>query len=162
MRTQILAVALCAPLATGLRVCGLDVPNARPSVAASVLDTYVWPSEFPYSRAELTPEQAGSDGSFYLLPKFVHHAGEECRASLRDFYSVALPTQGTGAVLDLCSSWTSHYPEGWCAALPLGSLGAPHLLVDRACLQRAQTQIVGEDRAHLSATLNKFPDHNCW
>eukprot|EP00962_Isochrysis_galbana_P002574 scaffold698_cov127-Isochrysis_galbana.AAC.2 len=110
---QLATLALWATRASSLAVCGLEVPHARPSVAASALDNYRWPEAFPYSAAELTPEVAGSDGAFYLLPKFVHHAGEECRACLRDFYACALPPAGTGAVLDLCSSWTSHYPEGW-------------------------------------------------
>ena len=58
---------------------------------------------------------AGNDGFFYFLPKFVQHAGEECRDSLTRFL--------------LCSSWTSHYPSGWrpspprrCVALGLNPL----------------------------------------
>ncbi len=50
---------------------------------------------------------------FYTLPKLSHHAGDECRASLTRFYECALPPSGEGDVLDLCSSFTSHFPEGW-------------------------------------------------
>ena len=32
----------------------------------------------------------------------------------------ALPPSGEGDVLDLCSSFTSHFPEGWCAQPWLG------------------------------------------
>jgi SAM-dependent methyltransferase len=110
---RLASLALCTSRASALAVCGLEVPHARPSVAASALQSHKWPDEFPYSPAELRPEMAGGDGAFYLLPKFVQHAGDECRAALRDFYACALPPAGTGAVLDLCSSWTSHYPEGW-------------------------------------------------
>lgn len=114
-RARRLAELVCfvPPAAAGLAVCGIEVPHACPSVAASALESHTWPIEFPYSRADLTPEWAGADSTFYLLPKFVHHAGDECRACLRDFYACVLPPAGTGAVLDLCSSWTSHYPEDW-------------------------------------------------
>ena len=50
---------------------------------------------------------------FYTIPKLSHHAGDECRASLTRFYECALPPSGEGDVLDLCSSFTSHFPEGW-------------------------------------------------
>ena len=50
---------------------------------------------------------------FYTMPKLSHHAGDECRASLARFYECALPPSGEGDVLDLCSSFTSHFPEGW-------------------------------------------------
>ena len=70
------------------------------------------------------PQQAGNDNLFYLMPKFVQHAGDECRDSLRRFYACVLPEDGD--VLDLCSSFTSHYPSEWrgrrCAALGLNAL----------------------------------------
>ena len=48
----------------------------------------------------------------------------ECRESLTKYYGCVLPDNG--AVLDLCSSWTSHYPKGYkakrCAALGLNAL----------------------------------------
>ena len=82
-----------------------------------------WPAEFPFGPKDLTPEWAGNDGSFYTIPKMSHHAGDECRESLTKFYACVLPPQGQGDVLDLCSSFTSHYPEGYkakrCVALGL-------------------------------------------
>jgi hypothetical protein len=117
---------LLLPAATALSVGGLEVTHARLSPASRALDFHQWPKAFPYSDADLTPEWAGGDQLFYTLPKFVHHAGPECREALTKFYQIALPPSGTGAVLDLCSSWTSHYPEGYkakrCAALGLNPL----------------------------------------
>jgi SAM-dependent methyltransferase len=112
---RLASLALCTNRASTLAVCGLEVPHARPSVAASAVQSHKWPDEFPYSPAELRPEMAGGhwDWAYYLLPQFVQHAGDECLASLRDFYACALPLAGTGRVLELCSSWTSHYPDGW-------------------------------------------------
>jgi SAM-dependent methyltransferase len=119
-------LGLCVPtLAAALTVCGLDLPNAKNSPASRALDSMEWPDAFPFSQQDLTPQWAGNDGSFYVLPKFVQHAGDECRDSLSDFYARVLPPSD-GDVLDLCSSFTSHYPESWkgrrCVVLGLNPL----------------------------------------
>lgn len=112
--------------ASALSVCGLELPRAKLSPASRALDIIDWPAEFPYGPKDLTPDWAGNDRLFYAVPKFAQHAGDECRASLAEFYRVALPPSGTGAVLDLCASFTSHYPKEWkarrCAALGLNPL----------------------------------------
>ena len=108
-----------------LTIAGLEVPHARLSPASRALDGMSWPEEFPYTKKDLTPDWAGKDGMFYALPKLGHHAGAECRDSITRFYECALPPAG-GDVLDLCSSFTSHFPEGWrgrrCVALGLNAL----------------------------------------
>ena len=109
-RVRALLVCTLANRAAALVVCGLNVPHAKPSAASRALGN--WPKSFPYPDADLKPMMAGNDGLFYLVPKFVQHAGDECRDSLTRFYEAALPAQD-GDVLDLCSSWTSHYPLGW-------------------------------------------------
>ena len=111
---------------TALTVAGLEVPHARLSPNSRALDGVSWPEAFPYSKKDLTPDWDGKDGMFYALPKLGHHAGEECRSSLTKFYECALPPSGTGDVLDLCSSFTSHYPDKYkakrCVALGLNAL----------------------------------------
>ena len=132
-------------VADALLAGGVEVPHARPSSVSRVLDGREaglgWPVEWPYAARDLTPEDASDDGLFYLFPKFVHHAGEECRQGLTDYYACVLPTSSSAsmssstkppAVLDLCSSWTSHYPKEWngngngekvkCVALGLNAL----------------------------------------
>ena len=52
---------------------------------------------------------ASNDQLFYFLPKFVQHASDEARSALTEYYKCAFPENA--AVLDLCSSWTSHYPD---------------------------------------------------
>lgn len=84
----LLALMRCT---AALNVCGLSIPHARDSPASRALnemesdDSAGWPKSFPYSDSDLKPIMAGNDGLFYLIPKFVQHAGEECRecASLR-------------------------------------------------------------------------------
>ena len=113
-------------LSGALVVCGVDIASAKLSPASRALDQMKWPDEFPFGPSDLKPMMAGNDGMFYLLPKFVQHAGDECRASLTAFYGTVLPPAGTGDVLDLCSSWTSHFPKGYkserCAVLGLNAL----------------------------------------
>lgn len=105
-------------MVVGLRVSGVDVPHAKESPATRLPD---FPAAWPYDR--LIPQDASNDQLFYLLPKFVQHAGDECRAALTEYYRCALPSNG--AVLDLCSSWTSHFPDVTlkrCAILGLNPL----------------------------------------
>mmetsp|Transcript_2628 Transcript_2628/g.7668 ORF Transcript_2628/g.7668 Transcript_2628/m.7668 type:complete len:261 (-) Transcript_2628:10-792(-) len=117
---------LLATSTTALLLSGVDVPNAKVSMTSRALDDVEYPASWPFDARDLTPEDNSNDQLFYLVPKFVNHAGDECRASLTQYYEAALPPKGTGAVLDLCSSWTSHYPKGYkakrCAALGLNAL----------------------------------------
>lgn len=103
-----------------LMLSGVEVPHAKESVASRVQP---W-DEWPYTAEDLIPQDASNDQLFYLIPKFVHHAGAESRASLTRYYSCALPDNG--AILDLCSSWTSHFPSdkrlARCAILGLNPL----------------------------------------
>ena len=101
------------PETAALMVGGIDIPNARVSRISRAFEKPLFPPAWPYDERDLTPIDSSNDQIFYTLPKFVHHACEECRASLADYYSCVLPTSKDGSVLDLCSSWTSHYPKGW-------------------------------------------------
>ena len=92
---------------------GVEVPHARDSRVSRAFNEPVRPSAWPYSSRDLTPDDPSNDQLFYLLPKFVHHAAAESRAALKDYYQCVLPETKGGAVLDLCSSFTSHYPKGW-------------------------------------------------
>ncbi|CAE7318269.1 bioC [Symbiodinium natans] len=48
-----------------------------------------------------------------LKPRFVTHIDEDAIEAIRNFYDVqfAQAPQGEYSVLDICSSWISHYPE---------------------------------------------------
>ena len=78
------------PLCHALRVCSIEIPNAKASPASRALDGVTFSEAFPYSQKDLNPMLAGNDGLFYVIPKFVQHAGGECRASLTDFYRTVL------------------------------------------------------------------------
>lgn len=62
------------------------------------------------------------DALFYDAPRFVTHIDDAAISSLTEFYSRSFPasdTPGT-ALLDLCSSWISHYPKGYKAERVVG------------------------------------------
>ncbi|KAH8092125.1 methyltransferase domain-containing protein [Aureococcus anophagefferens] len=122
-----LAGVLCAllPSTHALVVGGVEIPHAKVSPNSRALDSVEYPEAWPFSAEDLRPMDPSDDQLFYLIPKFVHHGGE-CRECLTKYYGAILPPPGAGAVLDLCSSWTSHYPKGYkakrCAALGLNAL----------------------------------------
>ncbi|XP_044957603.1 uncharacterized protein LOC123408596 [Hordeum vulgare subsp. vulgare] len=52
---------------------------------------------------------------FYLAPRFVTHIDDQAIRALTKYYSQSLPASNTHgvAILDMCSSWVSHYPAGY-------------------------------------------------
>lgn len=58
------------------------------------------------------------DTDFYSYPRFVTHIDDAAIDALTDFYATSFPTSGGAdtALLDICSSWISHYPQGYTAA----------------------------------------------
>lgn len=113
---------LVSPLVIG----GINIPHAKTSAMSKIYDNWAFPTTFPYSQFDLTPEDSSNDQLFYIIPKFMHHAGDECRAALTEYYDCVLPRNKDQSVLDLCSSFTSHYPTSWhacrCVALGLNPL----------------------------------------
>lgn len=114
-------------VAEALIVGGVEIPHARLSTCSRSFDADDWPpaSSWPFTEKDLQPADAFNDQIFYAWPKLVHHAGKECRDSLTEYYRCVLPSVD-GDVLDICSSWTSHFPGDWrgrrCVALGLNPL----------------------------------------
>ena len=70
-----------------------------------------WPEDFPFQderyfkRVDESP-----DSAFYEEPRFVTHIDDEAIKSLTEYYAHVM---SPGAdVLDICSSWISHLPDG--------------------------------------------------
>ena len=127
-----------------LEVGGVEILNARVSPASRALDEMAWPSEWPHSRQEMTPQDPGGDGLFYLLPRFVQHAGDGARAALEEYYAALLAHAGArarpegAAVLDLCASFTSHYtpPAPAFSRFVVVGLNGVELFANRAATER--------------------------
>lgn len=58
-----------------------------------------------------------SDAAFYDSPRFVTHIDDGAINALTKWYSEAFPPSGNKdvAILDVCSSWISHFPAGYTA-----------------------------------------------
>merc|ERR1712071_650590 len=68
-----------------------------------------WPEgEPPFKESDFFRADQQFDGSFYAVPRFVYHIDEGAVASLTQYYRKNIPENSQ--ILDICSSWVSHYP----------------------------------------------------
>ena len=91
-----------------------------------------WPDEIPFTSKDFFRADEGDDENFYTLPRLVYHIDEPAVASLTQYYRNNI-SKGKGGrqishfilkhlprilvlqrigskILDICSSWVSHYP----------------------------------------------------
>jgi SAM-dependent methyltransferase len=89
---------------------------ASPS-AADILKNPGWPESFPFGPSELARYDEAPDTEFYSAPRFVTHIDDAAINALTAYYSRVFPPSGGSdtALLDICSSWISHYPAGYTA-----------------------------------------------
>jgi hypothetical protein len=78
-------------------------------LASSVL-AQPFPNEWPYTDADFKRIDEEPDTAFYKFPKLVYHIDEGAVAALTRYYASNIPAGSD--VLDICSSWVSHYPRG--------------------------------------------------
>lgn len=80
-----------------------------------VLENVEWPEKFPFKEEDFQRFDESPDTVFYENPRFVTHIDDPAIAALTKYYSTAFPPSDTPgvAVLDMCSSWVSHYPKGY-------------------------------------------------
>eukprot|EP00658_Telonema_sp_P-2_P044461 TRINITY_DN32360_c0_g1_i1.p1 TRINITY_DN32360_c0_g1~~TRINITY_DN32360_c0_g1_i1.p1 ORF type:complete len:177 (+),score=39.06 TRINITY_DN32360_c0_g1_i1:3-533(+) len=84
---------------------------ARRAPAASVLHAPNWPAEWPFEARHFQRFDEEQDSEFYQAPRLVTHVDSAGTDALtRHYGSVLRPGD---KVLDLCSSWVSHYPADW-------------------------------------------------
>ena len=97
----------------------------KEGAAAAVLENPEWPEEWPFTEEDFKRYDETSDLDFYAAPRIVHHIDESSRAALTEFYLQIFSQfkPATAVVLDICSSWVSHYPQHQ-GQQPLGSLRA--------------------------------------
>mmetsp|Transcript_18353 Transcript_18353/g.23799 ORF Transcript_18353/g.23799 Transcript_18353/m.23799 type:complete len:337 (-) Transcript_18353:65-1075(-) len=67
-----------------------------------------WPKEPPFTEKDFERADEIFDGSFYAVPRFVYHIDEPAVSSLTQFYRNNIKPKSD--ILDICSSWVSHYP----------------------------------------------------
>ena len=67
------------------------------------------PTDPPFEDAHFRRADESDDVNFYVQPRLVAHIDDAAIGALREHYSKFLPKQGR--LLDLMSSWISHYPD---------------------------------------------------
>jgi len=80
-------------------------------LAESVLKNPKYPPEWPYGPADFERQDESDDSIFYGQPRLVYHIDEYAVSALTGYYARNL--KDGDDVLDVCSSWVSHYPVDW-------------------------------------------------
>jgi hypothetical protein len=107
---------------------------------------------WPYQDIDFARQDPRSDLDFYSSPRFVTHIDDAAISSLREYYDAELPRRGR--ILDLCSSWISHYPRSVEQAAASGTLKVTGMGMNRAELER--NEVLNHGRVVID--LNRQPD----
>ncbi|GLC34384.1 hypothetical protein PLESTB_000734600 [Pleodorina starrii] len=110
-----------ALLGTLLGQRNLAVAAAQPEIE-KVLEDPKWPEKWPFRPENFLRYDESPDSFFYSQPRFVTHIDDNAINALTRFYGDVFPPSGSqsAAVLDICSSWVSHYPKGFTAGRVAG------------------------------------------
>ncbi|KAJ3695008.1 hypothetical protein LUZ60_000385 [Juncus effusus] len=89
--------------------------NQGISPVEQILKNVEWPEEFPFKEEDFSRFDESPDSLFYSEPRFVTHIDDSAIRALTDYYSKVFPPSNKPgiAILDLCSSWVSHFPAGY-------------------------------------------------
>jgi len=68
-----------------------------------------WPEEYPFPPEAFRRQDEKDDGDFYAVPRPVYHVDEGAVRALTNYYKENIADGSR--ILDICSSWVSHYPE---------------------------------------------------
>lgn len=104
-------------------IFGMGVTGRPQSVAAysskidSVLEKPDYPPAWPFKATDFSRYDESTDDGFYESPRFVTHIDGPAIDALTKYYAKEFPKSGNDdvAILDLCSSWISHFPTGYTA-----------------------------------------------
>mmetsp|Transcript_43436 Transcript_43436/g.104951 ORF Transcript_43436/g.104951 Transcript_43436/m.104951 type:complete len:264 (-) Transcript_43436:45-836(-) len=118
-RYTTIAILLVSQVASGFTL-QLPIPSRAPgfrfpltwplqSMAEKVLEAPKWPDEWPYSEKDFVRMDESDDSVFYDSPRLCYHIDDAAVSALTKFYETAL--EEGDDVLDICSSWVSHYPK---------------------------------------------------
>lgn len=89
---------------------------------------------WPYTADDFKRFDETPDDGFYSAPRFVTHIDNGAIVGLRAYYAQNLPSKGR--ILDLCSSWISHFPPELEEAAAKGDLEVVGVGMNRAELDR--------------------------
>ncbi len=113
-----------SPLANscGIRKVGINNKSTLQAdtqkLAEKVLANPKWPETWPYTAQDLARMDESKDTIFYESPRLVTHIADSTIASLTNYYSSVF--EEGDDVLDICSSWISHFPKDWVGGKVVG------------------------------------------
>lgn len=81
------------------------------SMAEKVLENPKWPPEWPYTELDFKRMDESDDSIFYDSPRLCYHIDDAAVSALTAYYADNF--QDGEDILDICSSWVSHYPKEW-------------------------------------------------
>eukprot|EP01043_Picozoa_sp_COSAG02_P033637 COSAG02_NODE_2305_length_9181_cov_3.277001_6_plen_232_part_00 len=93
-----------------------SLARAETKAPSDALSDPDFPSDWPYSADDLRRRDETSDTRFYDQPRLVTHIDDSAIAALTSFYSqqpVFAARPADVALLDIASSWISHYPSSF-------------------------------------------------
>eukprot|EP00933_Yihiella_yeosuensis_P024856 TRINITY_DN19272_c4_g1_i1.p1 TRINITY_DN19272_c4_g1~~TRINITY_DN19272_c4_g1_i1.p1 ORF type:complete len:294 (-),score=36.86 TRINITY_DN19272_c4_g1_i1:66-875(-) len=95
-----------------------------------LLKGVAWPEHFPLTEHELRRQDESEDGKFYSQPRFVTHIDDRAIDAIKKYYASSF--RPGAAVLDICSSWISHFPEDFAPNRAVGlGLNAEELAANK-------------------------------
>lgn len=110
-------VACAASSASGLNLFSQFMPRtlagfpAQAKTVPEVLDKVVFPKESPFQPQDFSRQDESTDTQFYDSPRFCFHVDDQAVAALTRYYSSAFREWEKPAILDICASHVSHFPE---------------------------------------------------
>jgi SAM-dependent methyltransferase len=138
-----------ATLAGGASRGAASAAAASPSRAEQVLIDPGFPDKWPFRPDQFERYDESPDTNFYSAPRFVTHIDDAAIAALTEFYADVFPPSGTpdAALLDICSSWISHYPKGYTAGRVAGlGLNSEELARNKALTEFAVRDLNADPR----------------
>ena len=80
------------------------------SKAEKILENPQWPKAWPFNDdVDFSRQDESTDSIFYDAPRLCYHIDDAAVSALTEYYSKNLKSGDD--VLDICSSWISHYPK---------------------------------------------------
>jgi SAM-dependent methyltransferase len=80
-------------------------------MAEWILEDPMWDEKWPYSEADFRRKDESSDKIYHYIPRLRYHIDGDAVSALTNYY--AKNFKDGEDVLDICSSWVSHFPKEW-------------------------------------------------
>merc|ERR1719331_715247 len=75
-----------------------------------------WPEAYPFPPQAFKRQDESDDEDFYAMPRPVYHIDEGAVRALTNYYKENIKVGSR--ILDICSSWVSHYPADFPEKMP--------------------------------------------